>query len=199
MISRSGRAALSSWARSADRSTGPSVSSSSRSPRRHHSQMPRCSAHSVPAADAGVAGLDPCARTAQPPAVGVDSGKEPLGPTASAASATPGRVGVAPLADRAVRHHLGDELIWPPATSTGRAPVDAGASRSWPCRQQVSSDQQASHVLGGLGAGEVIQALMAELDRPGGEPVQQVSHVGLVEPDDHAVGSGTREEMSPQG
>jgi hypothetical protein len=43
-------------------------------------------------------------------------------------------------------------------------------------------------VIGSLAVGELIEPLMAERDDAGAETAEQLADVGLVEPDDEAVG-----------
>jgi len=59
--------------------------------------------------------------------------------------------------------------------------------------------QQVPEVIGRLSMRAVVEALMAERDHPGAELMQQLLDVGLVEPDDPALGPGGVKERAAQG
>jgi len=103
------------------------------------------------------------------------------------------------LAQGAVGEVLRNQEIWAEATGTGR-PSRARhfVGLRWPRHEALCVHQDAPQVIGRLSMRVVIEALMTKRDLPDAEPVQQLLDVGLIEPDDPAVRSGSVEKPSPQ-
>jgi hypothetical protein len=58
--------------------------------------------------------------------------------------------------------------------------------------------QHIPQVIGRLAMRVIVEALMAEWDHPDAEPMQQLLNMGLIEPDDAALGPGRVEKPLPQ-
>jgi hypothetical protein len=58
--------------------------------------------------------------------------------------------------------------------------------------------QQIPQVIGRLSMRIIVEALMTERDHPDAEPMQELLNMGLIEPDDAALGPGSVEKPLPQ-